>query len=197
MQKIFATKAETTVTDPPFIYTLFNTTAFAWLWLLLRLFVGWQWLSAGWGKLSGGVWGTGAPLKGFWEHALATDASGKSAITYDWYHAYIQFMYDHGWYTWFSHVVMWGEILIGLGIIFGALVGVAAFFGAFMNWNFIMAGAASTNGMLLVLMIILLLAWKVAGWYGLDRWLLPILGTPWQPGQVFQPKPPQGSPATS
>ena len=27
--------------------------------------------------------------------------------------------------------------------------------------------------------ILLVLAWKIAGWYGLDRWLLPWLGTPW------------------
>jgi len=48
-----------------------------------------------------------------------------------------------------------------------------------MNWNFIMAGSASTNGLLLALAILIVLAWKVAGWWGLDRWLLPLLGTPW------------------
>src|SRR5215212_9922392 len=57
-------------------------------------------------------------------------------------------------------------------------------FGAFMNWNYIMAGSASTNGWLGMLSIFLILAWKVAGWYGLDRWLLPLLGTPWQPGEL-------------
>ena len=50
-----------------------------------------------------------------------------------------------------------------------------------MNWNFIMAGSASTNGVLAVVAIFLVLAWKVAGYYGLDRILLPRLGTPWQP----------------
>ena len=63
----------------------------------------------------------------------------------------------------------------------GLFVGVAAFFGAFMNWNFIMAGSASTNGFLAVVAIFLVLAWKVAGYYGLDYYLLPRLGTPWQP----------------
>ena len=42
-----------------------------------------------------------------------------------------------------------------------------------------MAGSASTNGLLLMLAVLLVLAWKVAGWWGLDRWLLPLLGTPW------------------
>lgn len=48
-----------------------------------------------------------------------------------------------------------------------------------MNFNFIMAGAASTNGLLFALAILLMLAWKVADWYGLDRRLLPMIGTPW------------------
>ena len=34
--------------------------------------------------------------------------------------------------------------------------------------------------------MLLLLAWRSAGYVGLDRWLLPLLGTPWQPGRLFQ-----------
>lgn len=72
-----------------------------------------------------------------------------------------------------------GELLIGIALILGAFTGIAAFAGSFMNWNFIMAGAASTNGLMLTLSVLLILAWKVAGWYGLDHWLLTLLGTPW------------------
>lgn len=71
-------------------------------------------------------------------------------------------------------------MLIGLGLIVGAFVGITAFFGALMNWNFIIAGAASTNGLLFTLAILLMLAWKVAGYIGLDYYLLPVLGTPWK-----------------
>jgi thiosulfate dehydrogenase [quinone] large subunit len=36
----------------------------------------------------------------------------------------------------------------------------------------------------------LMLAWKVAGYYGVDRYLLPRLGTPWRPGVAFaRPRP--------
>ena len=42
-----------------------------------------------------------------------------------------------------------------------------------------MAGAASTNGMPFAIAVLLMLAWKVAGWYGADRFLLPRVGTPW------------------
>ena len=145
----------------------------------MRLYVGYEWLAAGWGKLSGGTWATGEPLKNYWTKAVAPDTS---PIAVGWYHDFIQYMLDHGWYTWFAPLVMWGELLIGVALILGALTGIAAFFGAFLNWNYIMAGTASTNAWLGILAIFLILAWKVAGWYGLDRWLLPLLGTPWQPG---------------
>jgi thiosulfate dehydrogenase (quinone) large subunit len=32
----------------------------------------------------------------------------------------------------------------------------------------------------------LILAWRVAGYYGLDCYLLPSLGAPWRPGALFQ-----------
>jgi thiosulfate dehydrogenase [quinone] large subunit len=118
-------------------------------------------------------------LGGFWANATAIPENGRPPIAFDWYRDFITFMLDRGWNTWFADVVMWGEILIGIALIIGAFVGIAAFAGAFMNWNFIMAGAASTNGLLFALAILLILAWKVAGWYGLDRWLLPLIGTPW------------------
>lgn len=68
---------------------------------------------------------------------------------------------------------------MGLGLILGILTGFAAFFGAFMNMSFLLAGSASTNPVLFTLAIGLMLAWKVAGYYGVDRWLLPRLGVPW------------------
>lgn len=55
-----------------------------------------------------------------------------------------------------------------------------------MNWNFMMAGSASVNPMLFALSVLVILAWKTAGWWGLDRWLLPLLGTPWKPGRLFE-----------
>jgi thiosulfate dehydrogenase (quinone) large subunit len=76
-------------------------------------------------------------------------------------------------------LIAFGEVLVGIGLIIGAFVGIAAFFAALMNWNFIMAGSASTNGLLLVGAILLILAWKNAGYFGADYFLLRLLGTPW------------------
>ncbi len=79
----------------------------------------------------------------------------------------------------FAKMVAYGEAIIGLALILGMFTGIAAFFGGFMNWNFMMAGSASTNLMLFVVAVGLILAWKIAGYLGVDYFLLPLLGTPW------------------
>jgi len=172
--------------DPPIARFLFGDTRVAWFWLLLRVYLGYNWLDASLHKLTSAAWmSDGTALAGFWTAALKAPGE-RPTIAYDWYRAFVQWMLDTGQYVWFAKVIAVGEFLIGAALILGAFVGIAAFFGAFMNWNFIMAGAASTNGMLLVLAVGLILAWKVAGYWGLDRWLLPALGTPWAPGQLVR-----------
>lgn len=178
-QSVVNKKGEVIVPDPPLARWLFSNTASAWIWLILRIYVGWEWLESGWGKVSGGTWASGEALKGFWTNATVIPESGRPPIVYDWYRTFLQFMLDQGWYTWFADVIMWGEVFVGIGLILGILTGIAAFFGAVMNWNFIMAGSASTNGFLMILALLIMMAWKVAGWWGVDRWLLPILGVPW------------------
>ncbi len=83
-------------------------------------------------------------------------------------------------YTWFAKLIAYGELLIGIGLILGAFTGIAAFFSGLMNWNFMMAGSASSNPMLFVIAVGLILAWKVAGYVGADYFLLSWLGTPWK-----------------
>jgi len=167
------------VQDPPLARFLFSDTRMAWFWLVVRVYLGYEWLQAGIHKLTPEWLNGGEALKGFWERAVALPESGRPPIAFDWYRNFIQWMLDTGSYTWFAKLVVFGEILIGIGLIVGAFVGIAAFFGALLNWNFIMAGTASTNALLFVLAILLILAWKIAGYIGLDYYLLPMLGTPW------------------
>ena len=107
------------------------------------------------------------------------EAPARPRITYDWYRDFLNFLLDQEAYTWFAPIVVWGELLVGLGLIFGALVGIAAFFGTVMNMSFMIAGTVSSNPWMFGLTIFIILGWKVAGYLGLDRWLLPMLGTPW------------------
>lgn len=173
------TRRDVIVSDPPLARFLFADTRSAWIWLILRVWLGYGWLTAGVGKLTGDAWLSGAPLRGFWEAAVAVPATGQAPIIYDWYRAFIQLLLDTQATTWFAPLVAVGEVVIGVALIVGAFTGIAAFLGGFMNWNFIMAGAAASNGMMIVAAVLLVLAWKVAGWWGADRWLLPRLGTPW------------------
>ncbi|HLE13230.1 MAG TPA: DoxX family membrane protein [Anaerolineales bacterium] len=172
-------QGEVVIPDPPLAYALFNTVQFAWLWLILRLYLAYVWLSAALGKFSNPAWMDGTALRGFWTNAVSLPETGKPLIVYDWYRNLIQTMLENGLYTWFADLVAYSEFTVGLLLLLGAFTGIAAFAGAFLNWNFLMAGTASVNPMMLILSILLVLAWKVAGWYGLDRWLLPALGTPW------------------
>lgn len=179
------------ITDPPVVVKIFNSTAFAVLWLVIRLYVGYQWLSSGLGKLSNPAWvTTGEALKGFWMRAVAIpEAPARPAISFDWYRVFLQGLIDSNSHVWFAKLIVAGEILVGIGLILGIFTAVAAFFGGFLNWNFMMAGTASTNPVLLILSIVLILAWKTAGYWGLDRFVLPLVGTPWQPGKLFRAQP--------
>jgi thiosulfate dehydrogenase [quinone] large subunit len=178
------------ISDPPAARSLFGSPKWAWLWLIARVYVGYTWFNSGLGKVSNPAWmQTGDALKGFWERAvLVPEAPARPAIAFDWYRAFIQSLLDSGAYTWFAKLVVVGELLVGIVLVLGLFTGIAAFAGGFMNWNFMMAGTASINPVLFTLSIFLILAWKIAGWWGLDRFVLPMLGTPWQPGRVFAPK---------
>lgn len=174
------------IDDPKWWKLLLGNAHMAVLWMPLRFFVGQEWLAAGEGKVRNDAWmDGGTALQGFWLGAVAPPAEGaKPKITYTWFQDFIQYMLDNEWYTWFAKLVAVGEVLIGLGLIVGALVGIAAFFGTVLNFNFLMAGTVSTNPVLFALTVFLVLGWKVAGWIGLDRYLLPLLGTPWQMGAI-------------
>jgi len=171
----------------PFARSLISDIRWAWIWLLLRFYVGWQWLQAGWSKLYNPAWTgskAGVAITGFVTNAL-TKTGGE--------HPDVQ-----GWYVWFlerlvlpnakfwGYLVTLGEVLVGIALILGIFTGIAAFFGGFMNMNYLLAGTVSINPILLALAATLVLAWRTAGWWGLDRWVLPALGTPWSPGLIFR-----------
>jgi thiosulfate dehydrogenase (quinone) large subunit len=173
-------RSPSVVQDPPIARLLFGDTRFAWLWLVVRVYLGWLWLDSGRSKLQEDRWmDSGLALKTFWERSIQAPEQGRPPLAYDWYRDILQFMLDHEWYTWAGPLVAVSETLLGIALILGFATGVAAFLGSVLNVNVMLAGAASTNPLLFVLAIVLMLAWKTAGWIGLDRWVLPIVGKPW------------------
>jgi thiosulfate dehydrogenase [quinone] large subunit len=185
------------IEGPAFTRYLFNNTRAGLLWLPVRLFIGAQWIEASLHKIQGTGWlDGGSALQGFWTAIVAVPEQGRPAISFEWYRGFIQFLLDNHAYTWFSYLIAFGELAVGLGLVFGVLTGFAAFFGALMNMSFLLAGSASTNPVMFTFAVGLMLAWRVAGYYGLDRYLLPALGVPWQRTPEAQPSR-APSPATS
>ncbi len=175
----------------------FFDTRMAWLWLIVRLYVGYQWIAASWWKLTGYslyIGSFGRPMRGgSWVFSTHSGAGLALFINHSIAQAHTTGMFPQvqGWYAFFlqyailpftsvlTYVVTFGELLVGLGILLGAFTGIAAFFGIFMNVNYLLAGSVSINPILIVLSVFLMLAWRISGFYGIDRYLLPFLGTPW------------------
>jgi thiosulfate dehydrogenase [quinone] large subunit len=189
---------EVEVQEPAFVRYLFSNTRAGLFWLPIRLFLGFEWLEAGWHKLSptdaqgvthyfaGTGWlDGGSSLLKFWQGAVVIPDQGRPPISFEWYREFLNFLIANHAQSWFAWLIVFGEIAVGVGLLLGVLTGIAAFFGAFMNMSFLLAGSASVNPVLFTLAVGVMLAWKVAGYYGLDRYLLPALGTPWKPGVLI------------
>jgi thiosulfate dehydrogenase [quinone] large subunit len=182
-----ATKSKTQIPEPTLSRFLFADTRLAPVWAALRVYLGWSWLEAGWGKVTNPAWvgeRAGAAVSGFLSRALEKTTGEHPDVT--------------GWYAWFiekvalpnakifSYLVAYGEVLVGLALIIGLFTGIAAFFAGFMNTAFLLAGTVSSNPWMFIVATWLVLAWRTAGYWGLDRWLLPKLGVPGAPGGLFK-----------
>ena len=172
------------VQESPLSAWLFSNTKSSWIWLIVRLYVGYVWLMAGWEKVVSDMWtgsGTGSIILKFTAGALKKTA-GEHPDVPGWYAWFLQTFvipYPQFW----SYLVAYGELLVGIALILGAFTSIAAFFGVFMNFNYLFSGTVSTNPQLVILGVLLILAWRVAGHLGLDYYLIPRFGTPWSPGR--------------
>ena len=183
---------EVSISGPAFTQFLVHDSRAGLIWLPMRVFLGFAWLDAGLHKLTGTGWmDGGGALAGYWSRAVTIPETGNPPIAFEWYRDFITVLVDAQAESWFAPLIVIGEIAVGLGLLFGCLTGVAAFFGALMNMSFLLAGSASTNPVLFTLAVGIILAWRVAGYYGIDRYLLPIMGTPWQRGPALGGSPEQ------
>ena len=180
-------EAEGVMQDHPLEIKLFNNTGIiTFLWLAVRLYLGYQWIEAGWEKFQSAKWMDGTSLLGFWQGAIKNSTGAHPTVGFDWYASFLQGLVDSHAQTWFAPLVATGELLAGIALILGLFTGVGALVAAFLNFNFMLAGSAGVNPMYFLLAVVLVMAWKNAGWWGLDRFVLPALGTPWHAGQIFQ-----------
>ena len=187
------------VGEPPLAQFLFADTRMAWVWLVVRLYAGYMWLVEGWDKLHNPVWAgskAGAALTGFITGTMHKTAGVHPDVS-GWYASFLHGVVLPNAAAW-SYAVAWGEFLVGVGLVLGLFTGIAAFFGGLMNASYLLAGTVSVNPLFFILATWLVLAWRVAGYYGLDRWVLPALGVPGAPGTlVRRDKRPIGSTVAS
>jgi thiosulfate dehydrogenase (quinone) large subunit len=153
-------------------------------WLIARCWVGWQFLHAGLGKLTGDErarWvgsQAGTEVRGFLGYALQLAPGGKLAGPHpevqSWYAALIRHaLLPHA--TAFSYLVAFGEVLVGTALILGLLTRFAAAMGLAMNFAYLFAGVSGPGPLMVLVELPLLLVGATAGVYGVDRWLLPAM----------------------
>jgi len=187
-------KKQIEIEEPRLAKWLFTSSQGAVVWLVVRLYFGYEWAKAGWEKVigSGGEsWITdgGKSLKGFAGYALTNAAQGEhSAVNYGWYAAFLRWIERSGAPV-LGPIIAVGELMIGVALIVGLFTGAAAFCAGMLSMSFGLAGVAGVNPLFFLAEVLLILAWRNAGYYGLDRYVLPAVGTPWHRGTLFRHEP--------
>jgi len=173
--------------EPGFARWLFASTQAAWIWLVVRVYFGYQWAQSGWDKVNEPAWmSTGEALRGFATYASTELTRGEHPpVAYGWYATFLRWIANDA-YPWMAKLIAVGELTIGILLILGLFTAIAAFLGGMLTMSFGLAGSAGVNPLFFLFEVLLILAWRNAGYLGLDRWVLPALGTPWQPGPLWR-----------
>lgn len=138
---------------------------------MLRIWLGAQWTLSGYEKLTANQ---GFSPAGLIQNAIENPVEAPHGEAYPWYTDFLKFVTNDGQNAdIFGPVIAWGELLVGLGLMFGAFTLLAAFFGAVMNFAFLLAGSISVNPLFILVSFIILAAGFNAAKIGLDYWLTP------------------------
>jgi thiosulfate dehydrogenase (quinone) large subunit len=145
-----------------------NGPIMALVWTLLRIWLGLQWIEAGYYKIK-----TGFEASGFLQGAIA-NAIGDHPTVHGWYAEFLK-VFALPNLELFNILIPWGEFLVGLGLILGLATIPALIAGAFMNFNFIMAGVGlyGADSKFFTVAMILLFIGKGRYYFGIDRFVIP------------------------
>ena len=158
------------------------------LWLIARLWLGYEWFNAGIEKVFGegnAVWigpKAGTAVAGFLKGAIAKSALAEGfdpsktphPAVNEWYATLAQNVFLPN-AALFSYLVAFGEVAIGLALLLGVLTRFSAVMSVLLGLSLLMAGATSTLPQMLAIGVALATAGGVAiGYYGLDYFVRPI-----------------------
>jgi uncharacterized membrane protein YphA (DoxX/SURF4 family) len=134
------------------------------LWLGLRIYLGMVWMNFGLGKIQAG-WLTSNPLRPL----LTAVAEGQTATPLDFYTRVAGLMVHTGADAVLSVLIPLAEVAVAISFLSGVLLVPAAIVAIGINVNLILAGIASVHfdGRIIVMQVLLLAAWRVAGLLGL------------------------------
>lgn len=155
---------------------LFRSKYASVIWLAVRLWLGYQWLNAGyqkiWGSEKMAFWyGGGVGVYGFAKAGVAANSTPMGAVGYGWWASFLHnFVMPNA--SWIAKCISLGELAIGIGLILGLFTGVAAFAAVTLNFTYMMTGSAGVNPFYALLGVCLVLAWRNAGLIGLDSFAL-------------------------
>jgi len=158
------------------------------LWMIARVWLGYEWMMAGIEKVFGEgsvVWvgpQAGKAVTGFLKGAIAKSplAEGFDPIktphpaVQEWYATLARDVFLPNAQI-FSYLVAYGELLVGIALIVGIFTRFSALMGILMALAFMFAGATSTLPQIVVVSFAIVLSGGVAvGYYGLDYFARPI-----------------------
>jgi len=155
---------------------LYRSSAASLIWLVVRLVLGYWWLNAGyqkiWGSEKAAFWfGGGAGVKGFATAGVAGSTTGKGGASYGWWAGFLHnFVVPNA--SWIAKFIALGELAIGIALILGLFTGLVALCGLTLNLVYMFTGSAGVNPAYATLEVLLVLAWRNAGYIGLDRFAL-------------------------
>ena len=138
---------------------------------LIRLYLGFTWLTSGMQKITSVQFSS----QGMVTQAIkepVTNPAGQPA--YGWYNSFLDSIVQPN-ISLFDFLVQYGELLIGIGLIVGAFTTSAAFFGLALNFTYLLAGSISINPLFVFLGFIILISGYNPGKIGLDHWIIPFL----------------------
>ena len=146
---------------------------------ILRIYVGWEWLSRAIDKNFGSDsvnWvgsQAGSHVTAFMQGALQKSVGP---------HPDVQWLYvDFAQYvalphaTIFSFLTAWGELAVGIALILGCFTTCALLGALFLNFNYLFAGTVSMNPLLILIETVLIWVGPSVYYLGLDHILLPKL----------------------
>ncbi|QQE74734.1 DoxX family membrane protein [Brevibacillus composti] len=140
---------------------------------LIRVYLGWAWLTAGWHKVTSGFDATQYLSNAINKPVME---SGTGSLMYPNFVGFLKsFALPN--VELINLMIPWGEFLVGLGLLLGILTTAATFFGLVMNFMFLFAGTVSSNPWMILLGGIILAAGFNAGRLGGDYWVVSYLRT--------------------